>query len=149
MLGSTSEDIYLLRQKLENFSWFFLSSEVEAVIESRCGLCFPSRQQSKWTLSLQKEPKSLQPTLTSESLVIAFFSLIDPECICTKGRAPHMALTDRYNCDQNISSVGSSSLPAPASASCPKESYTCVFLIIFQAILLIKVRFNFFKKLNR
>lgn len=53
----------------------------------------------------------------------------------------------RYNCDQNIFSAGSSSSPAPAS--CPKECYKCVFLLIFQAILLIKGRFNFFKKLNR
>lgn len=79
VLGSTPEDIYLLRQKIENFSWFFLRSQVEAVIGGRCGLRFPSRQQSKRMLLLQKEPKSLQTTLISErslKLLVSSVSLI-------------------------------------------------------------------------
>lgn len=33
VLGSLPEDIYVLRKELESFSWFFISSQFEAVID--------------------------------------------------------------------------------------------------------------------
>lgn len=41
VLGSILEDMHLLRKKLENFSWLFLNSQVEAVIGGRCWALFP------------------------------------------------------------------------------------------------------------
>lgn len=59
VLGSIPEDIYLLRKKLENFSWFFLRSQVEAVIGDRCWALFPIQTTKQMNIVIIKRAQVL------------------------------------------------------------------------------------------
>lgn len=112
-------------------------------------LCFPSRQHGKWTLSSQKGPKSLQTTLVSENsleLLLSSVSLI---------LNAHAQREELQTCHSQVQlwpeHLFCRQLFITSTCLCqlPKGvSQTGVFLLTFQALLLIKVRSNFFKNLN-